>query len=205
MGRYYGRHRVPVTPRRVAARIAATASAVAAPFLAPGQASAEMPDNVRAAIVECESSGNPTAQSASSSASGLYQFITGTWRAFGGAEFAPTAKQASAAEQHIVADRAFAANGTADWEADPRSEACWRPKLGKHSSGQEAPRHAAPTRAPAQHAAPAAAGDEYVVRAGDTLSKIAARHDSSWPELYEANDDILDSPHRIYPGQQLRV
>jgi hypothetical protein len=205
MGRYRGRHRVP-TSRRIAARIAATVSAVAAPFLVPGTAFAGMPANVRAAIVECESSGTNVEHGGDvggvSTASGFYQFVNGTWALFGGREFAPRAIQASRAEQDIVADRAFDANGTRDWNA---SKGCWGSKVGKHSSGQEAPRHATPARTPAQHAAPTDPGGTYVVQPGDTLSTIAARNATTWPDLYEANDDVIDDPHRIYPGQRLTV
>lgn len=52
-------------------------------------------------IIAHESGGNPTAQNPYSTASGLFQMINGTWKAYGGST--PTAKQASVAEQTAVA------------------------------------------------------------------------------------------------------
>jgi hypothetical protein len=48
----------------------------------------------------------------------------------------------------------------------------------------------------------------YVVRSGDSLSKIAREvygDGSRWPEIFEANKDKLSDPGRIYPGQELRI
>jgi|1186.fasta_scaffold1074419_2 nucleoid-associated protein YgaU len=44
----------------------------------------------------------------------------------------------------------------------------------------------------------------YVVQPGDTLRKIAEHElgdPERWSELYEANDDLIDDPHTIHPGQ----
>lgn len=70
--------------------------------------------DARAWIIARESGGNPTAQNPTSTASGLYQFINGTWKAYGGST--PTAKQASVAEQNAVADR-YVASRYGSWEA----------------------------------------------------------------------------------------
>jgi nucleoid-associated protein YgaU len=46
------------------------------------------------------------------------------------------------------------------------------------------------------------------VQAGDTLSKIAAKHlgsASRYNELFEANRPMLSHPDKIYPGQTLRI
>ena len=63
--------------------------------------------------------------------------------------------------------------------------------------------------------APAAAGgaavsgrDIYVVRKGDTLSKIAEEFYGDrmlYPKIFEANTDILKDPNKIKPGQKLRI
>jgi nucleoid-associated protein YgaU len=53
-------------------------------------------------------------------------------------------------------------------------------------------------------AAPARAG-EYVVRAGDTLSGIAARFGMGWPALWALNRDRVADPDLIFPGQRLRL
>lgn len=48
----------------------------------------------------------------------------------------------------------------------------------------------------------------HVVVKGDTLSKIAAKYygDSSlYPQIFEANKDILTDPNKIQIGQKLRI
>jgi nucleoid-associated protein YgaU len=46
------------------------------------------------------------------------------------------------------------------------------------------------------------------VVSGDTLSKIAKQYygdTSKYPEIFEANQPMLTSPDKIYPGQVLRI
>lgn len=76
--------------------------------------------DARAWIIAHESGGNPTARNPSSTASGLYQMINGTWKAYGGST--PTAAQASVAEQNAVADRYVAAR-YGSWE---NAQAFWQ-------------------------------------------------------------------------------
>lgn len=48
----------------------------------------------------------------------------------------------------------------------------------------------------------------YVVKKGDTLSKIAEEYygDASlYPKIFEANRDILSNPNLIKVGQKLRI
>lgn len=45
----------------------------------------------------------------------------------------------------------------------------------------------------------------YVVKKGDSLSKIASRFDKSWQQLWALNRDLVSQPSMIYPGQKLRV
>ena len=48
----------------------------------------------------------------------------------------------------------------------------------------------------------------YVVKAGDTLSKIAKNqygNANDWDKIYQANKDILKSPHKIQIGQELKI
>lgn len=62
-----------------------------------------------------------------------------------------------------------------------------------------APAVAKPTKAGAQ---------EYTVKVGDTLSKLAERFYNSmskWERIYEANKDTLKNPHYIYVGQKLII
>jgi nucleoid-associated protein YgaU len=59
---------------------------------------------------------------------------------------------------------------------------------------------------------PAAADNPYAqfheVRQGDTLSRIARQYygDASlYPQIFEANRDLLSDPDKIRPGQKLRI
>ncbi len=48
----------------------------------------------------------------------------------------------------------------------------------------------------------------YVVKSGDSLSKIAKAvlgDASRWPEIFEANKDKIKNPNMIHPGQELRI
>jgi nucleoid-associated protein YgaU len=48
----------------------------------------------------------------------------------------------------------------------------------------------------------------YVVVSGDSLSKIAKREygdANAWNRIFEANQDILKDPNKIYPGQKLKI
>ncbi|MFQ5680549.1 MAG: LysM peptidoglycan-binding domain-containing protein [Candidatus Omnitrophota bacterium] len=48
----------------------------------------------------------------------------------------------------------------------------------------------------------------YTVQKGDTLQKISRRFYGTtkrWQYLYEANEDILKGPDKVYPGQEIRV
>lgn len=69
-------------------------------------------------IVRCESGGNPRAVNYSNPnrPAGLYQIITSTWLGYGGARFAPTADQATAYEQGVIALRVKAGQGLGAWE-----------------------------------------------------------------------------------------
>jgi len=48
-------------------------------------------------------------------------------------------------------------------------------------------------------------GQTYTVQSGDTLSKIGQHYGVGWQKIYEANRDKLDSPDKIYPGQELTI
>jgi len=49
---------------------------------------------------------------------------------------------------------------------------------------------------------------EYTVTKNDTLQKISEKFYGTtkrWPEIYQANQDILDGPDQIKPGQVLNI
>ncbi|MFF3939357.1 LysM peptidoglycan-binding domain-containing protein [Streptomyces phaeofaciens] len=63
----------------------------------------------------------------------------------------------------------------------------------------------APERTTANTSRDASRGD-YTVRAGDTLSTIAARHGTTWQRLYAANKAVIGGdPDLIMPGQRLAL
>lgn len=48
----------------------------------------------------------------------------------------------------------------------------------------------------------------YVVKAGDSLSKIAKTqygNANQWKKIYEANKDVIKNPDLIQPGWKLRI
>ena len=48
----------------------------------------------------------------------------------------------------------------------------------------------------------------YVVKSGDSLSKIAKEvlgDAGRWPEIFELNKDQIKDPNLIYPGQELKM
>lgn len=49
---------------------------------------------------------------------------------------------------------------------------------------------------------------DYTIKAGDTLSKIARKQygdANQWDKIYQANKDILFSPHKIQTGQVIKI
>lgn len=237
-----GRHRKPTETGKRVARVA-TAGAIAgmAPVMmgagvanaAPAQsggfsASAQTTSGGfdHDAIAKCESGGDARAQNSSSSASGLYQFIDGTWKAYGGST--KRAKDASVSEQRRVAERAFAAEGYTPWAS---SRSCWSGKLGNtktrvtngdtassnKSTNQRSakpkvksvetvtPKKATPKKATPKRATSSPSGT-YTVRAGDTLSEIAMDRGMSWRALHSKNRAVVGgNPNLIVPGQRLDV
>lgn len=50
------------------------------------------------------------------------------------------------------------------------------------------------------------AKQEYEVKAGDSLSKIAKNYPGlTWQKIYEANKDQIKNPDIIHPGQKLKI
>jgi Transglycosylase-like domain len=59
---------------------------------------------IPSSVVQCESGGRNLPPN-SAGASGYYQIIPGTWQAYGGGRYAPSAYQATAQQQAVVAAR----------------------------------------------------------------------------------------------------
>ncbi|MFI7321471.1 transglycosylase family protein [Streptomyces venezuelae] len=170
-------------------------------------------------IARCESGGNWQTNTGNGYYGGL-QFSAGTWRAYGGGAYAPTADRASKAQQIAVAAKVQRAQG---WGAWPTCAA----RAGAYGS---APGAAAPVPKPVPKAVKPAPGaakpvpqaggtadrsdrgssrgapGNYTVRQGDTLSLIAARHGTHWQRVYAANRQVIGGdPHMIVPGQRLSL
>ena len=97
--------------RIVGLAIAASATSVTAVSLSPpAQAVGTVWDRVAA----CESGGNWAINTGNGYYGGL-QFSASTWRAFGGAVYAPTANRASKAIQIAIAQRVLASQGPGAW------------------------------------------------------------------------------------------
>ena len=48
----------------------------------------------------------------------------------------------------------------------------------------------------------------YVIESGDTLWAIASKHlgnGSRYPEIFEANREVIQDPDLIFPGQKIRI
>lgn len=71
-----------------------------------------------ACIIQHESGGDPTAQNAHSTASGLFQFLDTTWISNGGGVYGPRAMDATAAEQWVIAEATEARDGWSPWRGD---------------------------------------------------------------------------------------
>jgi nucleoid-associated protein YgaU len=53
-----------------------------------------------------------------------------------------------------------------------------------------------------------AASQQYIVKGGDTLSRLSERFYNSadkWEKIYEANRDTVKNPNYIYIGQRLTI
>jgi resuscitation-promoting factor RpfA len=204
-----GRHRAPTSAsklRRRAATVAATAGVAAvAPLLATAPAHA---DSVNwDAIAACESGGNWSINTGNGYYGGL-QFSAGTWRAYGGGAYAPTANQASRSAQIAVAEKVLAGQGIGAWPvcgkragaATPRKATTAAPKVTERSTRTESranrserrsvpstvtPRstttkkHTTTTAKPSVTVRTSSATGSYVVKSGDTLGKIASVHQVS--------------------------
>lgn len=67
-----------------------------------------------------------------------------------------------------------------------------------------------PAVAATQSAQPPAAEETrfYVIQKGDTLSGIAKQfygNAMKYPQLFEANREVIEDPDKIYPGQKIRI
>ncbi|MCZ0989958.1 transglycosylase family protein [Streptomyces diastatochromogenes] len=174
-------------------------------------------------IAQCESGGNWHINTGNGYYGGL-QFSAGTWRAYGGTAYAPTADQASRSAQIAVATKVqhaqgwgawpvcsarAGASGTAPTTASSGTSASENSATTKSAPTKSAPAKSVPAKAPerpAGHTDRSASRGDYTVREGDTLSAIAARHGTTWQRVYAVNKKVIgDDPNLIVPGQRLAL
>ncbi|MFE0105380.1 transglycosylase family protein [Streptomyces sp. NPDC059009] len=207
-------------PQRIRETAVIGGAALLAPLallVAPGHAGAA--DNgVWDRIARCESGGNWHINTGNGYYGGL-QFSAGTWRAYGGTAYAPTAAQASRAQQIAVATKVQRSQGWGAWPTCSARAGAYgsapaagaqkaAPKAVKQRPAEQrsvAPRHT--DRGTHRHALRGAQkGSGYTVKRGDTLSRIAAAHHTSWRQLYAVNSAVIGgNPNMILPGQRLSV
>lgn len=114
MAHYRGRHRAPNRTGRTIARTALAGAVAGAPLIAVPPAVSAAPNSTWDRVAQCESGGRWNTNTGNGYHGGL-QFSPSTWRGFGGTEFAPSAHQASRAEQIAVAERVLAKQGWGAW------------------------------------------------------------------------------------------
>ncbi|MGV9567227.1 transglycosylase family protein [Streptomyces sp. NPDC003480] len=176
-------------------------------------------------IAQCESGGNWHINTGNGYYGGL-QFSAGTWRAYGGTAYAPTADQASSGAQIAVATKVQQAQGWGAWPVcsaragasgtAPASGAAHTSSGTAHASrpvSEPATTESAPSKqsskAPERstgHSGRGTSRGDYTVRSGDTLSGIAERHGTTWQRLYARNKAVIGGdPNLIVPGQRLAL
>ncbi|MGW3953892.1 LysM peptidoglycan-binding domain-containing protein [Streptomyces sp. NPDC004752] len=208
--------------RRARTMAALAGAALLAPLgvLAAADSAAAADGGVWDRIAQCESGGNWHINTGNGYYGGL-QFSAGTWRAYGGTAYAPTADRATRAQQIAVATKVQGAQGWGAWPvcsaragASGTAPAASSPGAGT-ANGSDASTSARTSRgagstpvgsASAESARSAPSGQrdvadrgssrsasrgDYTVREGDTLSGIAARHGTSWQRVYAVNKAVI--------------
>ncbi|MGC9537825.1 transglycosylase family protein [Streptomyces sp. UG1] len=169
-------------------------------------------------IAQCESGGNWHINTGNGYYGGL-QFSASTWRGFGGTAYAPTADQASKAQQIAVATKVQRAQGWGAWPTCSARAGAYGSAAGAPAAGSQPSAKAAPSTTKAAPSTPSQTPErssghttrdssrgDYTVREGDTLSGIAARHGTTWQQLHAANRSVIGGdPDLIVPGQRLEL
>ena len=201
---------------RRAAQVVLVGAMAATPLaLGTGIASAETDWDE---LAQCESGGDWSINTGNGFGGGL-QFTDSTWRAFGGSG---DPEDAGREEQIQVAERVKAEQGMNAWPTCSRktgqtddspnssvpsgSSSSSESSSASESSSSESDdeeSESTETRT-VRDTAPSGPGS-YTVKAGDTLSSIAAAHGASWRSLAQANPDIATDPDLILPGQTLAM
>lgn len=167
------------------------------------------------ALAQCEAGGRWNINTGNGYYGGL-QFSYGTWKAYGGQKYAPTADKATREEQIAIAAKVAAKQGWGAWPTCSRKAGLYgsaptAPGSAVSRSGSQAASRSA-TRAPLTSATNTAKGGsvgkgKHVVKVGETLSSIAAANNVSggWPKLYAANRSLIKNANILRPGQVLTL
>ncbi|NYH79130.1 LysM repeat protein [Actinopolyspora biskrensis] len=222
MARYKGKHRKSSNFTRNAARVAIAGAVVATPLAVATPASAADWDE----LAQCESSGDWQINTGNGFYGGL-QFTPSTWSAFGGDQYASNAHKASRSEQIAVAKKVLAAQGPGAWpgctaktnwvngstsgtgsvsgSSSSQSETTTSSQPSQQSDSGEQEARASQQSTSSQESSVRSNGADYTVESGDTLSGIGNQFGVNYQDIFERNNDVLDSPDLIFPGQQLDI
>jgi resuscitation-promoting factor RpfA len=204
-----------------------TAAGVAGTAALLGPASPAQASSVNwDAIAQCESGGNWSISTGNGFYGGL-QFTRGTWKAYGGTKYAPTANQASRSEQIRIAEKVLDGQGIGAWPVCGKKAGSTSHYKAKSSSGSHKSKsttHKATSKKKATSTSKKATtkksthtvtrattakatGKTYVVRSGDTLSAIATRNHvkGGWHTLASLNSATISNPNLIFPGQRIAL
>jgi len=223
-----GRHRKSSYTRRVIAGAAVAGAGIAIPLVATGAAQASSVN--WDAVAQCESTGNWAINSGNGFYGGL-QFTESTWLAYGGGAYAQYANQASRTQQIAIAEKVLAGQGIGAWPVcGPKGYTSGGSYTTTNANGSGSsssstthssttttksststapkttytPRHATTPSTTTPVASTSGSGKSYTVVSGDTLSKIASAHGTTWQSLYNENKSVVGSnANLIFPGQVL--
>jgi nucleoid-associated protein YgaU len=106
---------------------------------------------------------------------------------------APSPTPTATKEKGVEDERIKMAKTSPPLEAKPKNEPAQVP-------GKMTPHSPAPTPAKTT------AAQEYTIKAGDTLMKLAEQHYGSpakWEKIYAANKDVIKNPNYIFVGEKI--
>ncbi|MEU5642750.1 transglycosylase family protein [Streptomyces milbemycinicus] len=219
-----GRHRryKPNRISRASLSVTAGGAGIALPLVGAAGASAASGETWEK-VAHCESTENWDINTGNGFYGGL-QFTQSTWEAYGGTAYAPRADLASKDQQIAVAEKVLDAQGPGAWpncsgragltRADAAPQSAPKTKAAgasatTHQQADRTPQTKRDTPTPTSLPGRTSAKDSaYVVISGDTLTRIAKRHDvdGGWQTIYRANRETVGGdPDLIYPGQKLSL
>jgi LysM repeat protein len=214
---------------RLASAAGIAGTAIAVPLIGAGTASAASVATWDA-VAQCESGGNWHINTGNGYYGGL-QFSQSSWAAAGGLQYAPRADLATKDQQIAVAEKLLALQGPGAWScasaggltaggpapavntagSSSSSSSHTTTKKSTSSAGSSSSSssssHSSSSSSATSHRTWSKGHGSYVVRSGDTLSKIAKSHHvtGGWHKLFELNKDTVNDANLIYPGQHLRL